>query len=51
MDSVQNNTDFKFISSGVGGGKKGMRVCLFGLLLISFIKFYASWNFYDFRDM
>jgi hypothetical protein len=34
VDSVQNNTDFKFIYSGVGGVKRGRRVCLVGLLVI-----------------
>jgi hypothetical protein len=34
VDRVQNNTDFKFISSGVGGAKKERRVCLVGLLVI-----------------
>jgi hypothetical protein len=34
VDSVQNNTDFRFIYSGVGGVKRGRRVCLVGLLVI-----------------
>ena len=39
VDSVQNNADCKFISSGVGGVKKGRRVCLVGLLVNLFKRF------------
>jgi len=49
VDSVQNNTDCKFISSGVGGVKKRRRVCLVGLLVIFFYKDSSCWEFVRIR--